>query len=194
MSNFEFTIFFLVIYLILLIIFKIIFKLAGSGESEEKKEDNKKIKTIEVEGFGIADDVEEKPKKEESLTTYIANDKKTVSKINYNSEDQIGNYMHDIMVLNQPIPDKNRFVSPYYEKDDNNSVVDEKIVKNNIKKVDEKEEVLEEKIQAIVDKKFEQLVKETTIDKENVMQEYKGLSKEMKMFLIAKILDRRITM
>ena len=194
MSNFEFTIFFLVVYLILLIIFKIIFKLAGSGESEEKKEDNKKIKTIEVEGFGIADDVEEKPKKEESLTTYIANDKKTVSKINYNSEDQIGNYMHDIMVLNQPIPDKNRFVSPYYERDDNNSVVDEKIVKNNIKKVDEKEEVLEEKIQAIVDKKFEQLVKETTIDKENVMQEYKGLSKEMKMFLIAKILDRRITM
>ena len=207
MTNFEYTITFLIIYLVILIIYKIIFWLCDRS-SDDKEANNKKqdkIKTIEVDGFGIVDSEEEgnaNKKSSENITTYIIKDKRKTSKINYNSDENLGNYMQDVLVLEKPIPENIRL--------NLQSEGVEETKQNNIKN----EEMVDDYNGFALDDSFQENISRSSLNSDNQMNgifenivneepnsnsnqlvsEYKGLSKEMRMFLIAKILDKKISM
>ena len=197
MDGFEYSITFLIIYLVILVIYKIIFWLCErpSNNEDSKKE---KVKTIEIEGYGFADsdNEDEKNKSSESATTYLIKEKR--KKSNFNSDEYLGNYMQDVLVLNKPIPENNRLIFNENKSKESSDlqIASNQVSNNNEFKFDESFVQLNNndfKMEEKMDDLFETIV-ENESSKSSVIKEYKGLSKEMKMFLIAKILDRKISM
>lgn len=195
MNGLEYSLTFLIIYLVILVLYKLIFWLCEHSSSDDEKKKEVKVKTIEIEGSGIVDDYEVN-KNKESVSTYLVKEKKNKSSATFNSDDYLGNYMHDILVLDAPIPQD----AKYFFNDNQNNQQSSAISTNENSELQMLEEHFEKskfsydsEVEEKMDNLFTSLV-DSKADNKKIVNEYKGLSKEMKMFLIAKILDRKITM
>jgi len=195
MVSYDLELTLLVFFLILLIILKLIFAFGKKGDDKAKPEKTKEVvvsKSVsEKDSYGVA-------KVKEQPTTYIINgasDKSNYSNSgSINSDAYLGNYMQDVLVLNEPIPNKMVFENNNNPKPSENEkpLVDSK---KSIYSLDNKiDDLINQPTDSFNNEMFEELVELDAKKSPNssFMKEYRGLSREMKIYLISKILDKRV--
>ena len=203
MNGFEYSLTFLIIYLVILVIYKLIFWLCEHSSSDDEKKKEVKVKTIEIEGSGSVDNYDDGVNKnKESVSTYLVKDKKNKSSANFNSDEYLGNYMHDVLVIDAPIPHDAKYIFSDEQSNQKIKQVDQEdivrsVVNDDFLPIDNHQEKFDVAINAEVEEKMDSLftsLVDSKTENKKIVNEYKGLSKELKMFLIAKILDRKISM
>ena len=192
MVSYRFELTLLIIFLALLIILKLIFRLSSDGKKDEPK--NEKVEKVNAKDADDALNIT----KAEPITTYIVNDKSNVGKNNYNKDAVLGNYMNDIMVINAPNPNKSSIDGELValDKDLEQKTKEVKRVYEFNDKIVAKNEDFENANSDISQNDSAIMENLVEIDSGNTknsrfMKEYRGLSREMKIYLISKILERK---